>query len=518
MVIPPRNKLLSSATSGNPVSTARDQPNILVIVMDCARSSDFQPDDKSGYLPFSHALARECIRFSRAVSPANWTLPSHASLFTGLYPWQHGVHVNGRMSLGPGPPTLAGTLAESGYATFSTSSNFLISHDLGLTRGFERSVWGGWWEPYLRLPASWWQGYNPVLTQKPQSGRMEESTASHFFQFLSVSQSISRFQTPVIDFCNRLLGKIGGYDTSVPTSAWIEPSIQNWLSKLPTKQPAFLFVNFLDAHEPYISTPERVPTFREWMRFVRLRQDKRNWAEGLWSATTGQLKLLHQMYRDSLHQIDSRIRGIVQMFKDADRWDNTLFVLTGDHGQAFGEQGYLFHTEGLSEGQVRIPLWLRNPHGEGGGQETSRWASLVDVFPTALEAAGIERRGKGMGVSLNSLAREEQDRAVLSLAEPVQFFGNALWGVPQTRGERRSQLAAYSGNLKVLTSSIPTESPKAFDVVGDQQERRDIWNEKDATMVRLADEARSALLRLEGAEKSTTSVQVVERLKAWGYT
>ncbi|MCI4351653.1 MAG: sulfatase-like hydrolase/transferase, partial [Thermoplasmata archaeon] len=68
--------------------------------MDCVRARDFPggPEPVTG-MPTVEALAKESVQFPRAVSPAPWTIPSHASLFTGLYPWEHGVTMVGEVAL-----------------------------------------------------------------------------------------------------------------------------------------------------------------------------------------------------------------------------------------------------------------------------------------------------------------------------------------------------------------------------------------------------------------------------------
>src|ERR1700693_5078851 len=109
------------------------RPDLLVVVMDCVRASDF-PGGTSPVpgMPTAEKLVRESIRFPRAISVAPWTIPSHASLFTGLYPWENGVHMLRELRLDPSVPTLAGMLAKAGYSTFSLSSNGFICPDIGL--------------------------------------------------------------------------------------------------------------------------------------------------------------------------------------------------------------------------------------------------------------------------------------------------------------------------------------------------------------------------------------------------
>ncbi|MCI4340719.1 MAG: sulfatase-like hydrolase/transferase, partial [Thermoplasmata archaeon] len=142
---------MSDASSSVAASADPSRPNVLVIVMDCVRAPEFSVGSETlSGMPYCTGLARESIDFRRAVAPASWTIPSHASLFTGLYPWDHRLHSRGAPQLPAGLPDLAASLSASGYRTASFSSNPFVSDLSGLTRGFETAAWGGWWERYAR--------------------------------------------------------------------------------------------------------------------------------------------------------------------------------------------------------------------------------------------------------------------------------------------------------------------------------------------------------------------------------
>ncbi|MCI4362631.1 MAG: sulfatase-like hydrolase/transferase, partial [Thermoplasmata archaeon] len=132
------------------MSSARP-PDVLVVVLDCGRADDFPGGSHAvANMPFADSLRRESLWFPRAVTPAPWTVPSHASLYTGLYPWEHGAHAKGTLKLAEGIPRLPAILRQRGYRTFSLSANHLLSPNLGFSDGFDRLAWAGWWEPYYR--------------------------------------------------------------------------------------------------------------------------------------------------------------------------------------------------------------------------------------------------------------------------------------------------------------------------------------------------------------------------------
>src|SRR5215469_5335127 len=119
-----------------PPDSGGSRPDLLLVVLDCVRAWDF-PGGRSaiGPMPFVEGFRRESIHFPRAASVAHWTVPAHASMFTGLYPWEHGVHAKGKLKLDPSIPTVAGHLRDAGYRTLCLSANGLVSPGLGLTNG-----------------------------------------------------------------------------------------------------------------------------------------------------------------------------------------------------------------------------------------------------------------------------------------------------------------------------------------------------------------------------------------------
>lgn len=117
---------------------APQPPSILLVVLDTLRADAVGVyGGPAGATPVLDALAREGLVYENAFAPSPWTLPSHTSLFTGLGPEDHGVGVHGRMVLPEGAATLAGHLAEAGYATASFAENALLAPGCGLHQGFD---------------------------------------------------------------------------------------------------------------------------------------------------------------------------------------------------------------------------------------------------------------------------------------------------------------------------------------------------------------------------------------------
>jgi arylsulfatase A-like enzyme len=130
---------LAIATAGGCAPTGT-RPSILLVVLDTVRVDDVSAYGRiAGTTPTLDGLARSGLRYARAYSNASWTLPSHASLFTGLLPHQHGI-LTGRNALPDGVPTLAEHLQRAGYETVGVSENPWLSDGTRMTRGFERFI------------------------------------------------------------------------------------------------------------------------------------------------------------------------------------------------------------------------------------------------------------------------------------------------------------------------------------------------------------------------------------------
>ena len=371
--------------------TESGRPNILVVVMDCVRASDFPGGSHPVPMPFVEDLRRRSVTFPRAVSVAPWTLPSHASLFTGLYPWEHGCHGRGSLTLHPRFTRLAELLGSEGYRSVSLSGNPIISPFYRLVDGFDQAEWGEWWEQVHRTKSRPSHTYAaasdgqvpevPVLSRRDKAGRTLKTALTRVPSVLALGESILR---RTVDPTGRWVGTM---------NPWVEPQLETWLARQPPERPTFCFINLIDAHEPYLLDPAAAPSLREWWRSMRIAQDVLALLAGPTLPSPADLELLHLLYRNAIASLDRRLERIVDIFRAAGRWENTLLVLTSDHGQAFGEHGMVWHGVRTDEEMLRVPLILRLPHDELAGTTGVGWASPMDTLATVLRAAGSGRQG-----------------------------------------------------------------------------------------------------------------------------
>jgi arylsulfatase A-like enzyme len=428
------------------------RPDILVVVMDCVRASNFSAASPTlAAMPFCSRLAKESAQFLRTVSPASWTIPAHASLFTGLYPWEHRLHARGESRLSPAYPHLATELGRAGYRTASFSANPFIGDPTGLASGFQIAGWGGWWERYARhmnakLP--------PGRRTAPVSerGGLERLVRSNLWPVLR-STSRSSLRHPLgFHLGNRLAHMMRHRDGECPAcvAPWIEPNLAAWMAEQPPDAPRFVFINLMEAHEPYVVTRGTNPVGDLW-RSLTLRQDFEEWLEGEWAPSSAERATLRRLYSGAIQSLDHRIEAIARVFQEAGRWDSTVTILTSDHGQGLGEEGMLSHGMSVADSVARIPLWVHAPGGALAGRTTTSWASLTDVAPTCARLAGIPTSGLSGGPGLLPLLERERPDPVWSMSEGVIWRDAREHLTPdQLARYDRVLVAGFVGNSKVV--------------------------------------------------------------------
>ncbi len=502
-----------------------DRPNVVIVVLDCARADDFPGGSTlAPRLPFVDELLRESESYPLAAAVAPWTIPSHASLFTGQYPWEHACHAKSDLHLDAGQPRLSTVLQASGYRTISLSANHLLCDDLGLVDGFDHRAWAGWWEPYLRI-AGLDQAPN-VPTEQNAEGNVPGilRRAGPLWGIIKRSSRLVYRYPFVMDGVGRIATSLRDHEGPdlVPISPWIEPTLQKWLRDTPRDQPVFAFVNLLETHEPYYPEADRAPSFSSWWRYSRVRQDHVGWLSGEWTPTDREYAHLHEMYRQTYAAADRRLARLAGILRAEGRWDNTLFILTSDHGQAFGEEGMFFHMLRLPEALIRIPLVVRRPYASSAGSRAKGWASLVDVAPTVLNAVGEPTGIASSGVPLEGLLDAPRTGPIFSVADGL------VWRtiVPEHEKARFSELrkahfdrilaAAYLGDEKVVYDYVERRS-YGYDLAQDPAAEHDLYPTTPERFENLAEEAKIAAVRMDVQKRPPIAADVEDRLRSWGY-
>lgn len=322
-------------------------PDVLLVVLDTVRADHL---GAYGYgrvtSPNFDALAREGTLFLDAVSPATWSLPSHASLFTGRFVSAHGAHDEHKF-LDATTPTLAERFAAAGYDTRSFTANAWITDSLGMIRGFR------WTDEAWR-----------------------EGDVARNFQSM-----------------HRLLDRLG-LGAADKGGARVATNVERWLaSRPPDDRPAFAFVNFIEAHFPYHQLP---PDYLA--RFTtRSRRELRAVSMQLAMAAFGgtlptapdTIEQATAMYDAGVAYADMLLGRLVEALRRRGTLDRTVVVVLADHGELLGEHGEFGHGHSLYEPVLHVPLLVRFPPKVPAGRRVATPVSAVGVYATLLDLAGL---------------------------------------------------------------------------------------------------------------------------------
>jgi arylsulfatase A-like enzyme len=354
--------------------SARDQTrdwNLVLLVLDTARYDAVS----EATAPTVATLADGGTRFTSAHAAAPWTLPSHASVFTGSYPSRHGAHA-GHKRLEPGRPTLAELLSAAGYETVGVSNNTWVSGEFGFERGFER---------FRRT----WQ----YVQSETDLGRIARTTEGG--ETLRALARAVFDGNPAVNVANALYGRFlrKREDSGARrTNEWID----GWLRERTDDgddRPFFLFVNYLEPHLEYRPPREHAAPFLPdgvaYDEAMAVEQDAWRYVAGDLSLGEADFRALRGLYRGEVSYLDARIADLVGTLRDAGEWEDTVLVVTGDHGENVGDHGLMDHQYCLYRTLLHVPLVVRGGAFDGGGA-VDDLVSLVDLAPTLLDVAGVE--------------------------------------------------------------------------------------------------------------------------------
>ena len=396
-----------------PLPLLRSKPNILLVVLDTHRADRLGLyGAERGTSPNLDAFARSATVFDTAVAPAQWTIPAHASIFTGLAPSAHQV-IQAASILDERFSTFAELLGGLGYETAGYCNNPLVGLvQNNLKRGFDKFY------NYC--------GTLPRLPEKNGQGRLGR-----------LGSSLRRLLDPVVDpIQNRFATSNGFLQTAATplfTPLWTTfvhykgdtvRSIRDISAALherggrPGSQPFLFFLNMMETHLPYVPPREWALRFAPYLRdepeaaaFLKeFNHHAMRWLIPLKEPFTElQSRVIHDLYDAEVAYQDHELGRLFEELERPALRDNTLVLVVADHGEMLGEHGFMGHGFGVYNELVRVPLMVRLPGQQQGGRVSGPVATRR-IFQTVLETAGIAGLENWNGAPLDaregSLARE----------------------------------------------------------------------------------------------------------------
>ena len=354
-------------------------PNVLLVVLDSVRARNTSIHGHGNdTTPFLRTLAERATVFEQARAPGTWSLPSHASLFTGLHVAEHGM-ASPTDVLAPGR-TMFDDLRAAGYETGVFSENpFLTVSEAGLADAFD-TVEGP-------RNLAFTGALDPTeFVQREGQG-----------QFAAYLRACLSHERPLRSLGNGILVKLAwDYPRLVPdrfspstAAAVYVDRFLDWEAS--RNGPWAACLNLMDAHLPYQPTPEHDRWGGDDLRALQASMDDQVWDFVGGRRAWWQREALAALYDGTIHEMDAQLRRLVRTLDRRDALDDTLLVVTSDHGECFGERSFVQpqrlagHGPGIDETLLHVPLVVRYP-GQESGERISRPASLTHV-PRAVEAA-----------------------------------------------------------------------------------------------------------------------------------
>ncbi len=405
-----------SVTAKASEPAGKGRPNIILIVLDTVRRDHLSTFGYSlDTSPNLSDFAKKSEVFERAESVASWTLPSHASMFTGLYPISHGSYnVPGG---GPGWPSLAmdfDTLAERlgglGYRSGAVSANYLLAgRNHNMDQGFE----------YFN------DQHNPFFL----------GSDAHFHLSNFVVEKLQPRESADFLFI---------FKTTYMRAGQVNKKALTWLDSLDKDRPFFLFLNYMDAHQPYYPPgetaslfPGRVPELASLDPADFARKCKEEGRE------LSEIERAHlaSSYDAEIRYLDGELGRLFAALDERGLFDDAMIIVLSDHGELLGERGGLMHPPEVFPELVNIPLMVKRPGSLGAGHNNETMDN-AKIFYMIMHAAGSR------------------------VTEPSYPWAAAAMAF---RDDKKGRLATYFGKFKFVVT-FGTQEEELFNVAEDPAE------------------------------------------------
>jgi arylsulfatase A-like enzyme len=439
----------------------QSSPNVLLVVLDTVAAGHLA---LYGYdrptSPTIDELAARGIRFDRARAASSWTLPSHASLFTGR--WPHELSANWLTPLDASYPTLAEFLGLRGYATagFTANKPYCVT-DSGLARGF--TVYRDY--DFPRLTAF----KTAVLFDRPLAGIWAIE------RFLEDRLDFD-LMGPAVDLLWRLF-KIDKKETAVVNREFLD-----WLSRRrQPERPFFAFLNYFEAHYPYELPEKAIHRFGDKPRNVRESTWLRDWQELVDKGPSPkQIDFVRDAYDDCVADLDEKLGVLIDELRRRSLLERTWVIITADHGESFGEKpGVFWHGTSLYRSQLHVPLVMVPPAGGPVPRVVTEPVSLRDLAATIAKFADVRGASAFPGATLARFwdGSSPPSPAVAAASDPVLSEVVPLPAVAPYAAERFKTLG---WPLAALTdgqwSYIRREGPVREELYRDPEDARQLRN------------------------------------------
>lgn len=491
-----------------PKGPAPTGPNVLILVWDTVRADHLSAYGyKLDTTPRLKELAAEGVRYDRAISPAMWTLPSHSAMFTGLPESAHGATADHKW-LDARFPTMAESFSDYGYDTYLFSANPYLQDHTNLGQGFDKREYP--WD------TKWKRAAAAATRAKllPDDASTELSP-----KYVQGDFSSGRPNDKVKD---------AGPVSAAALLAWVD-------GRPDGTRPWLAVVNYMEAHAPRIPSLESRQALFDEAQITRQKQVDQSYGL-LLAYTTGRrefsdadLATIGQVYDASLRDLDKATGALMDSLRSRGILDDTIVVITSDHGEHLGEHHLLDHKYSVYNALVHVPLIIRYPAGLKPGVVTQTvsnlgiWGTVAQLSGAPMPPAGTLSESLVDPSKLSGKAFSELVAATPMALDRMTKAGEQFeWGP-----FLRTYEAAQDVGHKCIVSHDKDggdEQRKLFDLRADPGELHDLAAAKAPAAYALCGDITTWRATFPAYDKATaeaaphtTSPELTERLRALGY-
>jgi arylsulfatase A-like enzyme len=433
--------------------------------------------------PHIDSFAADATMFRHAVSAAQWTIPSHSSMFTGLYPSAH-TTVQSFSKLPSTLSTIAERLHASGYHTAAFCNNPLVGViNNGLRRGFQSFL-----------------NYSGLMTSRPNQAGIQRGMIDRWRQIFKnvlvrmlgrIQDSFARSEA-LLDFSFSPL-MVPLWQTALSFKGNTARSLNDAARLLTERrgiereQPIFSFINLMGTHMPYHPPRHAIERFaphvlrdraaRSYLR--RFNSDIYGWLAPLAGEIDEQRKAtIDGMYDAEVYTQDEHVGHFVQRLRDSGALDNTLLIIAADHGDHLGEKQLVGHIFSLYNELVHVPLLIRDPAGDfARGDTVDQFVSTRRLFHTMLSAAGSATPEEERYTLAHGPATDPDQGVVFSEGVPPQNVVNLLQRrhpeLVRNRYCDQTRRAVWSDAHKLIQTG-DDQRLELYSVLNDPRERHNL--------------------------------------------
>lgn len=433
-------------------------PNVLLIVLDTVRAGSLGLyGHHRPTVPNLERLAGYGLIFAEARSPAPWTTPTHASLLTGR--WPHELSVRPGVPLDATYPTLAETLGGLGYATAGFVGNVdYCSAAYGFSRGFAR------------------------------------------YEDAYENRTISLVETLENSALGRRVNRALGYPKlhergevfRRKTARMINNDVLGWLDRRPADQPFFVFINYFDAHRPYLPHKAPSPRFGMADRPIAEQLEIENRLTDLLQGkpvpagytprriVEEALMLYRDCYDSCIAYMDYRIGQLLHEMGQRGLLENTMVIVTSDHGEQLGEHGLIAHGASLYREEVHVPLVVIPPRPLSTARVVREPVSIREVAATIADSVGLGPRGLFPGLPLTRFLDEGSGKSVAESPVLSELTHNVAFHESGPMPFRRLRSLVSEGLVYIRGDD---EREELYDLINDPMESIDLARDPRARTV-----------------------------------